>query len=124
MSGILTSPAASALLVFAVFAIVMAVLELAVRYLSPPEAEDPRLGVLVFWLWVAMVAAMTYGLWPFLERSERLLDRVFFGVSVVGWLGWKLGVAGSWEDSPREREEIWAMTVGTTAGCMAWFLRH
>ena len=124
MSRILASPAGSALLVLAVFGIVMSVLELAVRHLSPPEAEDPRLGVLVFWLWVAMVAATIYGLWPFLDRSERLLDRVFFGVGVLGWLGWKLGVTGSWEDTPREREEVWAMTVGTTVGCVAWFLRH
>jgi hypothetical protein len=115
---------ASTVVVVVAFVAAMGFLELVVRYLSPAPSEDPRLGATAFWIWVVAVGAVTYLLWPSLERSERLLDRIVFGIGVVGWLAWKLGVGGSWEDTPREREEIWATTVGTFAGMVAWELRH
>ena len=94
----------------------MAALELVVRHLSPREVDDPPLGPVAFWLWVLLIPSMTYALWPFLERGERVLDRLAFRVRMVGWLASKLGVTGSWKDSPREPEQVWATTDGTLVG--------
>ena len=91
-------------------------LELVVKLLAPEEPQDPRLGVAAFWVWVASVAVATYAAIPLFDAAGGPLETVSAAIGVIGWLGWKLGVNDGWEDSPREREEIWATTVGTFLG--------
>jgi hypothetical protein len=88
-------------------------LEWIARLLAPSEAQDPRLGVAAFWVWVCSVALATYLATPSFEAADGPLEVLSLAIGVAGWLGWKLGVNEGWEDSPREREEIWATTVGT-----------
>jgi hypothetical protein len=97
-------------------AILFGGLEWITRLLAPSETEDPRLGTTVFWVWVCALALATYFAIPILEAADGPLEALSLAFGVIGWLGWKLGVDDGWEDSPREREQIWATTVGTFIG--------
>jgi hypothetical protein len=119
-----TSDWTSAIVVLVAFTAVMGALEMLARRVAPPSRDDPRLGARVFWVWAVAMAIMTYGLWPFLESSGRALERIALAVGVLLWLAWKLAANRSGDGSPREREEIWASTVGTMLGCIAWVVRH
>ena len=100
-------------------AILFGGLESVTRVLGPPETQDPRLGTTVFWVWVSAFALATYFAIPFFEAADGPLEALSLAFAVIGWLGWKLGVNEGWEDSPREREQIWATTVGTFIGIAA-----
>jgi hypothetical protein len=100
-------------------AIVFGGLEAFARAMAPPESEDPRLGATVFWVWACALAVATYFGIPFLEAADGPLEALSLAFGVIGWTGWKLGVNDGWEDSPREREQIWATTVGTFVGIAA-----
>src|SRR5687768_15248645 len=102
---------ASALTIVTSLSVAMGLLEWLSRVLAPPPTEDPRLGPLMFWIWVAVVAGVTYALSTYMDDAAPL-ELVSWGLWVLGWLAWKLGLNDSWEDTPREREEIWATTVG------------
>jgi hypothetical protein len=93
----------------------MLVLELVARALAPPKPDDPRLGIVVFWLWVFIVGIVTYAVWPLFDVADRLVDRVVFAIWAGGWIAWKFGW-GAWQETPREKEEAWATAVGAYAG--------
>ncbi|MET0551658.1 MAG: hypothetical protein ABW221_01380 [Vicinamibacteria bacterium] len=94
-------------------------LEWVVTLLAPPEPDDPRLGVAAFWVWACSLALATCFAIPFFEAADGPLEVLSLTSGVIGWLGWKLGVNDGWEDSPREREEIWATSVGAVIGIIA-----
>jgi hypothetical protein len=96
--------------------LLLGALEWVARLLAPSEAQDPRLGAVAFWVWVCSLALATYLAVPFFEAADGPLEVLSLTLGIIGWLGWKLGVSEGWEDSPREREEIWATTVGTIIG--------
>lgn len=96
--------------------IVFAGLEAAMRFLAPPEAQDPRLGLVAFWVWVGCLAVTTYFAVPFFAAAEGPLDALARALGIIGWLAWKLGFNDGWEDSPREREQLWATAVAMAIG--------
>lgn len=108
----------ASVVVLASFAVTMAVLELLTRGLSPPPERDPRLGTVMFWAWVAVIATVTYVIAPYMDDA-RPLDYVFGAVGLLGWLAWKLGFNDSWEDTPRDREQMWATTIGVLVAVVA-----
>ena len=72
----------------------------------------------MFWSWVAIIAAVTFATAPYLDAA-RPLDYVFGALGLLGWLAWKLGLNDSWEDTARDREQIWATTVGALVAVIA-----
>jgi hypothetical protein len=108
----------ASVVVLASFAVTMTVLELMTRGLSPPPERDPRLGTVMFWAWVAVIAAVTYAIAPYMDAA-RPLDSLLEAAGLLGWLAWKLGINESWEDTPRDREQIWATTIGVLVALVA-----
>ena len=103
---------AASLLVLLAAGLLLASLEWVVSKLAPAETEDPRLGALAFWVWVAATGSLTYVGLPYVGRINPRLEALLWACGALGWLAWKLGLGDGWEDSPRDREEIWATTVG------------
>jgi hypothetical protein len=103
-------------LVLLAFGVVLGILGWVAGRVVPAKPEDPRLGAAMFWIWVCGVASLTYVLDPALSRGNRRVELAIWGIGALGWVGWKLGILREWEDSARDREEMWATTVGVVLG--------
>jgi hypothetical protein len=112
-----------ALLVLVGAAVVFGALEQVVKVLAKPEREDPRLGVAAFWVWTFSVAALTCAVGPYMTSPNPSLEWLIWGMGAIGWLAWKLGLNDEWETTARDREEIWASTIGTILGVVAFHMR-
>lgn len=64
------APWQATVVVLSSLTVALVVLEVVARALAPPKQDDSRLGIFVFYLWVSVVAATAYLVWPFLELSE------------------------------------------------------
>jgi hypothetical protein len=106
----------ASLLVLLVCGVVLAALDWLAERVVPPKPDDPRLGIAMFWIWVASVGALIYVLDPALSRANRRLDLLIWSIGALGWVGWKLGILKKWENSARDREEAWATGVGVILG--------
>jgi hypothetical protein len=43
---------------------------------APPKPGDPRLGALMFWIWVCSVAVLTFFLEPAISRTSHAVEWV------------------------------------------------
>jgi hypothetical protein len=64
------APWQATVVVLSSLTVALVVLEVVARALAPLKQDDSRLGIFVFCLWVSVVAATAYLVWPFLELSE------------------------------------------------------